>query len=149
MNENMFKNFLAAKLYVSSVCVTFLVLSSSSYAEIYKWIDENGQTHYSDKRVNAGRLATEKIEVEPSQNLIQKVASPSSKLKNKKHDPRGRLADRQDMEIVFSMRAPKPVTDPCKLARKIISGEVKLSNGLPTGKHEIEVAKRDISKFCN
>lgn len=45
--------------------------------------------------------------------------------------------------------ANNPVDHRCALAHKIINGEVALVNGLKTSAHEIKVAKRDISKFCN
>ncbi|MFT6986913.1 MAG: hypothetical protein ACJAT7_002763 [Psychromonas sp.] len=145
----MVKNISAARLYIRSVCIAFLVFSSSGYAEIYKWTDADGQIHYSDKNVNAGNSESQKIEVEASQNLMPKLASPKSNSKVKKQDPLERVTEMQKQESMFFLAKENTANDPCTLARKILSGDVKLQNGLPTGKHEIEVAKRDIIKFCN
>jgi hypothetical protein len=34
---------------INAVLVTGLLVSASAYAELYKWVDENGVTHYGDR----------------------------------------------------------------------------------------------------
>ena len=36
----------------SAVLLTFLFIGNVAHAEIFKWVDENGKVHYSDRKVN-------------------------------------------------------------------------------------------------
>ena len=40
------KNLYLASLFIS---ISFLGLSNDAYTQVYKWVDENGRTHYGDK----------------------------------------------------------------------------------------------------
>jgi len=142
----MFKSSSAMKVGLSRVCIVFLVFfSSCCYSEIYKWTDANGQVHYSDKKADAGNSKAEAFKVRPLLNVIPPVtrSEPSPVENNPKpfrsepHKPSGHS---KKSELVDYR---------CTLARNIISGKATLINGLKTGKHEIEVAERDIRKYCN
>lgn len=47
---------MCTKTLINSIITTFLCLlfQASSYAEIYKWTDENGQVHYGEHPGNTG-----------------------------------------------------------------------------------------------
>jgi hypothetical protein len=53
-----------------SFCVFLILLLTSafSYAEIFKWVDENEQTHYSDK--NGSKSKVEKLKLDSSPNIF-------------------------------------------------------------------------------
>jgi hypothetical protein len=49
-------DIMCTKTLINSIITTFLCLlfQASSYAEIYKWADENGQVHYGEHPGNTG-----------------------------------------------------------------------------------------------
>ena len=123
------------------------IFSPLGHAQIYKWTDEDGKIHFSDNKSAVGKSKAEEVNVNTSLNLIPTVHLPDSDLECQDSS----MADKEKV----SARAAKkqtnkaPVDHRCKLARQIVNGEVSLVNGLKTSAHEIKVAKRDISKFCN
>jgi len=42
---------------LSTLCLTLLLASADSFAEIYKWVDANGQTHFSERKDEAGKAS--------------------------------------------------------------------------------------------
>jgi hypothetical protein len=68
---------------INAVLVTGLLVSASAYAELYKWVDENGVTHYGDRippeyatqrheRFNQGGV---RVEVDEGELSEQEVAA--------------------------------------------------------------------------
>ncbi len=49
-----------------SICLVLLFVSSGSDAEIFKWVGENGKTHYSDKKPEAEKLKVEESKLKTS-----------------------------------------------------------------------------------
>ena len=41
--------------------ISLLLFTSAAYCEIYKWVDENGKTHFGDKKPN--KLKAKKIKL--------------------------------------------------------------------------------------
>lgn len=145
---------------VWSVFWTLWCAASGCHAEIYKWVDEQGKTHYSGSKEDAGRAKTEEVKVKP---LPASPASPALPA----HPPG------QEMEKKLrQLRAPgfgeRPVEPPantaprslsggksdesnasrCNLARDVLSGAVKHRNGAPTDQYDRDVAQNDIRTFC-
>ena len=60
------------KLIVSTL---LLIVSSISAAGIYKWVDENGKTHFSDQKPAAAKQAVEEVTLEI--NSIEQVSYES------------------------------------------------------------------------
>src|SRR4051812_42442666 len=48
--------------------LTAIFWISPSHAELYKWIDANGQTHYSDKKQNLGKAVIKELKLKDSYN---------------------------------------------------------------------------------
>ncbi len=46
---------MATKTYLLFISITLLILSGSGYAEIYKWVDEDGNTHFSSSPPAQGK----------------------------------------------------------------------------------------------
>jgi hypothetical protein len=125
--------------------MVLFVFSPLGHAEIYKWTDENGKVHFSDNKRAVGKSKAEEVKINTSLNLIPTVHLPDSE------DRASSASDKATQKSLTSKNKSNkaPVDHRCKLARQIINGEVALVNGLKTSAHEIKVAKRDISKFCN
>ena len=51
------------KLQLKKTLILCFILPLASYADIYKWVDKDGNTHFSDK----GQLGAEKLVLPPIQ----------------------------------------------------------------------------------
>lgn len=134
-----------------------LLLCASSHAELYKWVDANGKIHYSDRKDAAGKAQV---------GAVKHDAAPSA-------PPPAAAASWQERERDYKLRharsganVPAPPgrgpasrqsygsnqidTDKakCDLARDVISGAVRHSNGAVTDANDRQIAQRDLSQFC-
>lgn len=50
-------------LWIFGVCLTSFFMASNGHAQVYKWVDANGQTHYSEKKEDAGKARTEELKL--------------------------------------------------------------------------------------
>lgn len=70
------------KLSTAMTAIFFIIFSTNCHAKMYKWVDENGQTHYSDKphkkskQVSVGKSG--KVQVDKN----RAIAVPPNALKN-------------------------------------------------------------------
>ena len=69
--------------------VSLLIITGSSYAEIYKWTDENGQVHFSDRKP-ANQAVTE-VEIEPEIGSYESVSYGTFKVKAPKPAPKDKV----------------------------------------------------------
>jgi hypothetical protein len=62
------------------IFLTLLFSASISHAEIYKWIDASGQTHYSEKKEDAGQgKAVElKVAAQPVSIQVSQASNPAT-----------------------------------------------------------------------
>lgn len=143
---------------------TFLVLSlisSISHAQIYKWVDANGRTHYSEKKEDAGTAKTEELRV-----TSQPTSSPATTASADSWQEQDRqFRQRQVEKSITQTYGPSPMAkipkslsggksdetaaSKCNLARDVISGAVRHTNGARTDKYDIEVAENDVRAFCH
>ncbi len=136
--------------YLRYLCIMIFFGASCCAADIYKWTDAAGKIHYSDRKANAGKSKAEEVNVKSALNLMDEV-----KASENSSDDGQDQTNEQSRKLPAKTKAINgtdnndSVDFRCTLARRIINGEVELSNGLPVGEHEIEMAKRDIAKFCN
>ena len=56
------------KVFIFFIFSSYYVLTSTLNAEVYKWVDENGKVHFSDKKLKS---SAEKIEVKNNKPSIQ------------------------------------------------------------------------------
>jgi len=145
----MFNITFVKKIYIPMTMTILLVVSSFCSAAIYKWTDEHGKVHYSNKRISAGESTTERLPINDSINLLDKVKAPKAPIIGYT-DSKSPAAKEIKVESTAKKqkRSGKKIDHRCALAQNIISGKVKLQNGLDTGKHELKVAKRDIKRYC-
>jgi hypothetical protein len=152
-NSNVHKSLLSA-------CMILLSMSSTSNAEVYKWVDANGETHYSENKEDAGKANAKKLKAlsEPS---ATDTANSSTQYWQEQE---GKVIQLQAPKLNDKPYVPPVDTRPvslsggksdstdasrCRLARDVISGAVTHPNGAPTDKHDREVAENDIRAFCD
>jgi hypothetical protein len=159
---------LCFKLYPFSTCLMLMSVSSTCYAEIFKWVDANGQTHYSDTKADAEILKVEKLKTKslpkpteinmqkPTTEATSSIIDSQQKELEDLHRRVKKLTEQQKRPPVAkkAQRAwggNQPETDAtrCALARDIMRGAAVHSNGAPIDAHDREVAQRDIRKFCH
>jgi hypothetical protein len=143
-----------------SVCLTLLFVSSTSHAGTYKWVDANGQTHYSERKEDADKAQAIELKI----NSKPAPTQASDPLMQSLLEQERRSKKRSEQQMKGNTSAPPIVTKPeslsggrsdgtdasrCNLARDVISGAVRHNNGAPIDKHDIEVAERDIRSFCH
>ena len=141
---------------ILSACIALLASPPATGAEIYKWIDAAGRTHYSENKKEA--------EAANAITLNVKVPSPSS-------DPRPSRSSRSQEAPARPHQGagpyPKPFHPPtfekpkqasagqdetasgkCSLARNILNGSARHSNMKPTDAYDRQVAESDVRIFC-
>lgn len=138
-------------------CLAFCLLSSSAQAEIYRWVDANGQTHYSERREDAGQAKAVELKGRPQPAPTQS-ANPST--------PSWQEQERQFKERQIRKLNEKPAaaTTPkslsggredgtdasrCALARDVLNGAVRHRNGAPTDDYDRQVAENDVRTYCH
>jgi Domain of unknown function (DUF4124) len=144
---------------ILSVCLTLLFVSSTSHAQIYKWVDASGQTHYSERKEDAGKAKAVELKVESQPISTRATNSSAQDLQEQERRFKQRQAQKLNGKTFGPPLAARPKslsggksddTDAsrCNLARDVISGAVRHRNRAPIDKHDREVAENDIRAFC-
>jgi hypothetical protein len=136
-----------------------LLASSTSHAQIYKWVDENGRTHYSEKSP-AGKGASEELRVRSSSTSALPSVSSSDSWQDKERQFQERQAKKSVDEAnrpTGANNGPKSLSKgrmdespqgKCNFAKDIVNGTVRRRSGAPIDQYDIEVAKNDIKAYC-
>lgn len=142
----------------SLIWLTLLLVSPVSQAEIYKWVDAEGRTHYSERKEDAGKAKAVDLRVSsqpaaessvgtaparrqaaPAQSGSRQLSRAASRLLNpedsKPKSLSGGLSDDSDAAR-------------CNLARDVLSGAVRHPNGAPTDAYDRQIAENDVRSFC-
>jgi hypothetical protein len=135
-------------------------LPAVSAGEIYKWVDENGKTHFSERRDPAGRA--QPLQLKPTTQTTSEAANMPSAEYWQKHETQFR--QRQAEKSAAKPETPnsgaaKPRsrtggrsddTDEsrCALARDVLSGSLRHQNGEPIDKYDLETAENDVRSYC-
>jgi len=149
------------RLIPTLVLVTLLSMLSTAHAEIYKWVDENGKTHYSETRPDSAKVKTLELKSGAPQPTSAPQVSASSARSWQEQE---RLLKHRQAEEAIA-RASRPAesgprsvsggrsdgTDAsrCALARDVLNGSLRHSNGAPIDKNDIDIARSDIRNFCH
>ena len=145
--------------------LVFLPLAPASAAEIYKWVDANGKTHYSERKVEANNAKPVALKAlpQPASALGSQGKQINSSPTEYWQDRERQFKQRQIRNHAKTPSATIASTKPkslsggkdygsdasrCDLARDIVSGAVKHSNGKPTDAYDLEVAQSDLRTFC-
>ena len=128
----------------------------ATHAEIYKWVDEQGRTHYSHNKADAERA-------KGSQVPIRKQAPANAEAPNywdyvtdkSKQQQRAKAAaadpEPEDPPTPATTRKRYDGIDDaarCEYALDVLSGKLRLANGEAMDEHERKTAKDDIARYC-
>ena len=141
------------------VCLTLLLVSSTSHAQIYKWVDASGQTHYSESKEDAGKAKAVELKVESQSISTRATNSSAQDWQEQERQFKQRQAQKPNEKTYGPPLATRPQSlsggksdetyaSRCNLARDVISGAVRHRNRAPIDKHDREVAANDIRAFC-
>lgn len=138
-----------------SACLLSLLLASGTHAEVYKWVDASGQTHYSERKADARGAKTAEVKITAAPEASKapaadysdylrassKYAPPGAGVSNKPStkNPPEMLSDGMDHGTDGSR---------CALARDILNGAVRHGNGKALDQYDRDVAKNDVKSFC-
>jgi len=142
-------------------CILLYCLNAHcAHAEIYKWVDANGQTHYSERK-SANGNKTEAIQVKVTPPSPSSNTPPAPTPGARAHAEQFERQKRENLQQASSHQAaPSPrslsggISDEtdasrCNLARDILSGAVRHTNGKPTDQYDRDTAQSDIKAFCH
>ncbi|RZI40495.1 DUF4124 domain-containing protein [Herbaspirillum sp. HC18] len=144
---------------ILSICAALAITPSVCRAEIYKWVDESGRTHYSEKSDDAGKAKVVRLKETSS----APTRPESSTSQNDWGEQERLFRQRQARKSLEESRRPQVATSPkslsggrsdgtdasrCNLARDVLSGAVVHRNGAPTDKYDREIAENDVRMFC-
>jgi hypothetical protein len=142
---------------LSIICV-LLLFGLDVNAQIYKWVDAKGQTHYSEKKDVAGptKAAEIKIQpapatpVEPSQEPAWREQERQFQQRQAQKPPERTQSNGPTASGRGASFKPGDESNKgkCDLARAIIDGTAKHRNGARTDKNDLDTAKSDTQLFC-
>lgn len=145
---------------LQAACLALLFATAASHAEIYKWVDANGKTHYSEKKDDAGKSKVEQVKIKPPPESAN--AAPAQNWQDKEIEFRKRQIEKQEADAkaakAAKASAAKQSEAPdyrndndvsrCALAKDILSGKAVHGNGAKTDANDRAIAERDKSTFC-
>lgn len=149
MQRSDFKDCL--RTTVIAVALTLPTLAAQAQ-QVYKWVDANGRVQYSQhKPTDAATPHTEVKPPPPAQPVLAPPSVSPSALESRKKQPVATPAPRQTPSVPPSLsEGLNRETDAyrCALAKDILAGAVRHSNGARTDDHDRQVAQSDIRLFC-
>ena len=154
----MIKTLLVNKLGQLYIILNLMLCAPIATAEIFKWVDDKGRIHFSDSKANVGDSKVEALKV-TSPNLTMNYASDLaqtmnyetsvSKLNSVPVSYQHKKKPRSAKTTKASWGGLGPETDKkrCALARAVLNGTARHSNGAPTDTYDKKVAQRDTRKY--
>ncbi len=150
INHGILIGYLALISFAPTVC----------YAEIFKWVDANGHTHYSENKEDAGESKMIEIKVssppasvssQPQKSSIEQVKELLDKLHKMQESKLSPPIFTNNIRNGTLPHEPPISRDAsaCNLARNVISGAVKHKNGAATDQNDRDTAQNDIRSFCH
>lgn len=146
------------------VGLALLLAGFASQAEIYKWVDANGRTHYTQNKEEAERARAAEVKIKVHTPSAEGVKASREYWEEKEKQLKARQEQRDlEQRIRNAQNSQRPAAPPrslsggrddgsdaskCNLARDILSGAVKLRNGGQTGDYERQTAENDVRRFC-
>jgi hypothetical protein len=133
-------------------------LAPACQAQLYKWVDANGQTHYSDRKEEAGKARVDEMKVAIPSNALQKpVRVPGQQQfeaairRRQIEQGKQAAAAAHPLKPSRSYYTNEPETDAsrCTLAQDITSGRARHRFGAPTDANDRAIANQDIKRFCH
>jgi 2',3'-cyclic-nucleotide 2'-phosphodiesterase (5'-nucleotidase family) len=144
-------------LYKLSACLLLWFASTTSYAEIYKWVDAEGRTHYSESKEEAGKAKAEAVNVKSASPQNTNASPPSwqeqaMQFNQRQAQKQNQATNKQPVaappQSLSGGKTDESDKSKCNLARDVLSGAVEHRNGAKTDSYDREVAQNDIRLFC-
>jgi hypothetical protein len=146
------------KLRIFGIFLVPLLFVSASHAQVYKWVDAKGQTHYSSRKDDAGSARADEVKL-PPQPAPSPAVKPSAEYlrePNRQKQPQPRVVPEEaggppvpkQPRSLSGGKEDGTDASRCALARDVLSGAVRHSNGKPTDKYDLDVAQNDVRAFC-
>lgn len=142
-------------------CLPIFLMSFACEAQIYKWVDDAGHTHYSEKKDDAGKANAQEVKANPHTETVQssdRSTQPWQEQEKKFEEQRKRKLEEQASR---SSAAPaqngssksqyreETDTAKCNLARDILNGTAKHHSGANVDQNDREIAENDVRSFCH
>lgn len=132
---------------------------AAASASVYKWVDADGRTHYSQRKPTEPGARASEIKPPPpppdSPPLRKEpwVAAPSPASPTAAASPEASASTAAGLRTsrVYALsEGLDPNTDAyrCALAKDVLSGAVRRSAMRPTDDHDRNIARNDIKLFC-
>lgn len=125
-----------------------------AHAQVYKWVDAQGRTHYSASKEDAERAKGTEVKIRDQTPSNVESKSYWEYLRNS--DKSGSRATPPQNQAETPSRPPSLSNgrddgsdeSRCNFARDVLSGALRLRNGQPTGEYERKTAEEDIRRHC-
>ncbi|MEJ7807353.1 MAG: DUF4124 domain-containing protein [Telluria sp.] len=137
----------------AALLMAALLLHATGHAELYKWVDAQGKTHYSNRNdapANA-RVGALKHDAAPA---------PAAATSWQERERQFQLRQARSSEAITPPGRPRRLATShgsnqtesdksrCELARDVLSGAVRHGNGAVTDANDRQIAQRDVAQFC-
>ncbi len=132
---------------------------AAASASVYKWVDADGRTHYSQRKPTEPGARASEIKPPPpppdspplrkeSWVAAPSLASPTAAASPEASAPTA--AGLRTSRVYALSEGLDPNTDAyrCALAKDVLSGAVRRSAMRPTDDHDRNIARNDIKLFC-
>ena len=104
------------------IILSLLTLSMPAYAEIFRWVDENGKTQFSDKPPKNKKVEDISKQLETKQNTDYSSKTTKGQVQQYQRD---RSAKHAEQKQIADRKRPKNNDQLCKRAKK----QLKIING--------------------
>jgi hypothetical protein len=140
--------------------LALLLSCTAAHAEIYKWVDEQGRTHYSQNKADAEHAKGTQINIRkqaPAQVESRDYwdyVTDKSKQKRRTETSAAQPAPGEPPDAADTPAAAKKRyegTDDaarCEYALDILNGKLRLVSGMPLDSHDRKLAAADVARFC-
>jgi hypothetical protein len=147
-------------LILMSAFLIAVLVSKNSFAQIYKWVDSNGITHYSEKKEHAPTSKIDQLNIKPQSKSADAATASAEYWQEQDRQFRQRQAENSvnrtnrpsqtttKPESLSGGRSGDTAASKCNLARDVINGAVRHSNGAPIDRYDRETAENDVRAFC-
>ncbi|OOZ35377.1 DUF4124 domain-containing protein [Solemya velesiana gill symbiont] len=144
------------------VAIALFVVATTTHGEVYRWVDENGATIYSQTRPTSG-VTVEIIKATPTKTSKGEESSPEDRLRQQTEasDEAKEQTESEDLEQEFKAEEARIKKENCKSARHNLKLYQTLGNRIvkhPDGTYKryseeerqekITQAEKQISEFC-
>jgi len=143
---------MSPSLRARHVCIAFMLASACAaapfaQAQIYKWVDAQGRTHYGERPADAGTAPATRVKVSVSPAVAAPAPATARPVAAAPAAPAA-SAPKKRTRSLSGGREDGTDASRCALARDVLSGAVHRRNGAPVDAYDRQVAQSDIQIYC-